>query len=735
MNRVATARSLGRALRIGDASSASGVPIFLCPAIGRVRAGGRRLNIAKSTPRRFNHTNSANVAAPVPSTPSDADKTLVDVSKTSARTLPVTCSGCGAFSQTADAQQLGYFNLQRKKVQQWLKPQNDKDSDGRRLRKAAAEEDEIVGNILKNMPSEELKALGLSAETMLREEQAAVANPVAENPPVCDRCHDLIYYSTTKDTAKVPMPHPTVESLRETIEESPYRYNHIYHIIDAADFPMSLIPQLNVLLGGKNLRTKNRRSRPEKPYSNQQIEMSFIITRSDLLGPTKQIVDSKMPYLREVLREALGRFGSRVRLGNVSCVSARRVWWTKELREEVWNRGGGGWMVGKVNVGKSQLFEHIFPKGRMSEDGGEDQADAVSGETGRGKKIQQDLDLDELLPPAQPATNYPPMPLVSPLPGTTASPIRVPFGNGKGELIDLPGLARSDLELYVKEEDRETLVMQRRIVPEQRTLKSSRSLILGGGLIRITPRTPGLIFLMYNFTPLKDHVTLTDKAIAFSENTRVSIGVPSILSPDVNEYTSKHAGRFKVSYDVTKASSGPLTRKNAVAIPVERLHFRVLSVDILIEGVGFVEITVQVRRHQYNKWMQMQEERDKAIAALREAGVSTAGIDGAAGPRSSPDSADDSSASASDMEVSQDAFDVMIQNRRDAVAVHPASEADMAELPPEPDWPVVDVFSPEGKFVGSRRPIEGWESNKPPPQVNAYQKKTKARQRRLRLEA
>ncbi|KAG6208576.1 hypothetical protein E4U35_008271 [Claviceps purpurea] len=734
MHRVATARGLGRALRIGDASSASGVPIFLCPAIGRVRAGGRRLNIAKSTPRRFNHTDSANVAATAPSTPSDADKTLVDGPKTSARTLPVTCSGCGAFSQTADAQQLGYFDLQRKKVQQWLKPQNGKASNSRRLREAAAEEDEIVDNLLKNMPSEELKALGLSAETMFGEEQATVANPVAEKPPVCDRCHDLIYYSTTKDTAKVPMPHPTVESLRETIEESPYRYNHVYHIIDAADFPMSLIPRLNVLLGGKNLRTKNRRSRPEKPYGDQQIEMSFIITRSDLLGPTKEIVDSKMPYLREVLREALGRFGSRVRLGNVSCVSARRVWWTKELREEVWNRGGGGWMVGKVNVGKSQLFEHIYPKGRMSEDGGEDQADAVSDETGRGKKFQQDLDLDELLPPAQPATNYPPMPLVSPLPGTTASPIRVPFGNGKGELIDLPGLARSDLELFVKKEDRETLVMQKRVVPEQRTVKSGRSLILGGGLIRITPRTPGLIFLMYNFTPLKDHVTVTDKAIAFSENTRVSIGVPSILSPDVNEYTSKHAGRFKLSYDVTKASAGPLTRKNAVAIPVERLSFRVLSVDILIEGVGFVEITVQVRRHQYNKWMQMQEERDKAIAALREAGVSTAGIDGAAGPRSSPDSADDSSASASDMEASQDPFDVMIQNRRDAVAVHPVSEADMAELPPEPDWPVVDVFSPEGKFVGSRRPIEGWESNKPPPQVDAIQKKRKAKQRRLRLE-
>ena len=35
--------------------------------------------------------------------------------------------------------------------------------------------------------------------------------------------------------------HPTVESLRETIEESPHKYNHIYHVLDAADFVHTLV--------------------------------------------------------------------------------------------------------------------------------------------------------------------------------------------------------------------------------------------------------------------------------------------------------------------------------------------------------------------------------------------------------------------------------------------------------------------------------------------------------------
>ncbi|EKJ78844.1 hypothetical protein FPSE_00987 [Fusarium pseudograminearum CS3096] len=513
--------------------------------------------------------------------------------------------------------------------------------------------------------------------------------PPQEKQPVCDRCHDLQHYSTKSDTAKLPMYHPTVESLRETIEESPHKYNHIYHIIDAADFPMSLIPRLNVLLGDIPIRTRNRRSRASKFQHDRKTELSFIITRGDLLGPKKEMVDTMMPYLREVLRDALGRLGSRVRLGNVRCVSAKRSWWCKEVRQDIWERGGAGWMVGKVNVGKSQLFEAVYPKGRMGPvtDNGRISTyprEVLNAESIAAEPIQdKDVDVGDLLPPPQPPRNYPDMPLVSSLPGTTASPIRIPFGNGKGELIDLPGLARSDLELFVKEEDRQSTIMKSRIIPEQISMTPGKSLILGGGLIRITPKDPNLVILAYNFTPLEDHLTQTDKAIAFQDQTRESAGVPSIMLPGIGD-KMKHAGTFKLSHDVTKKRAGPLTRKNAIGLNVDRLPFRVLSTDILIEGVGYVELVAQVRaRDVALKVFDQQQQRIRADENVWKKPVDTS-----------------------------DPFAAMKFQRRDTAPVVQTRRKE-PEPPLDPGWPAVDVFSPEGRFIGSRQPIHGWLNNKP----------------------
>lgn len=505
------------------------------------------------------------------------------------------------------------------------------------------------------------------------------------------------------------MYHPTVESLRETIEESPHKYNHIYHVIDAADFPMSLIPRLNVLLGDVPLRTRNRRSRAGKFQHDRKTEMSFIITRSDLLGPTKEMVDAMMPYLKDVLRQALGRVGERVRLGNVRCVSARRGWWTTTVKEDVWNRGGAGWMVGKVNVGKSQLFEAIYPKGRMAEKperaGVSTKSKGVS--TANSSMDEDTLESDEdlatvnlgsLLPPPQPAKNYPDMPIVSSLPGTTASPIRIPFGNGKGELIDLPGLARSDLELYVKEEQRQSLIMKKRIVPEQITVKPGSSIILGGGLIRITPRTPDMIFLMYNFTPLNEHLTSTDKAIEFQNQTRQSLGLENIALPDIGD-KMKHAGTFKLEHDVTKKRAGPLTRKNAIGLSVDTLPFRVLSVDILIEGVGYVEIVTQVRKRHLERIIASQN----APAEVKQETM----------PKTTP-------------KDTNDPFAEMYNMRRDMSANNKIAEPKVQLQPQEsPEWPAVDVYSPMGDFIGSRKPINGWLNNKP--RETAEQKKSRPR--------
>jgi genetic interactor of prohibitins 3, mitochondrial len=468
-------------------------------------------------------------------------------------------------------------------------------------------------------------------------------------PPVCDRCHKLLHHQTGAS-----IHHPSIESIQDAISESPHKYNHIYHVIDAADFPMSLIPGLHRLLHLTPQRSLNRRAKTGKFYHGRRTDVSFIITRSDLLAPLKNQVDSLMPYLVSILRDALGSFGKNVRLGNVRCVSAKRGWWTKELKEDIWNRGGGGWMVGKVNVGKSQLFENVFPKGRrgtvqvdhplLTVAGGEPPPPAANSEISAPiqtvheiersdwvGRIQENnaLHTSSLLPPLQPEMDYPAMPIVSPLPGTTASPIRISFGNGKGELVDLPGLSRGELELYVQEPHRSSLVMRSRITPEQQVLKPGQSLLLGG-FIRITPTTTDTIILAYAFTPLSPHLTSTDKAIGIQTQAQES-GVENVANPGVGAII-KSAGKFSLKWDVTKQRSGPVTASDGFGIKVDRLPYRVLSTDILIEGCGWVELVAQVRKK-------------------------------------------------------------TTESNNSNVDAH---------------WPEVEVFSPKGAFVGSRRSLGAW---------------------------
>ena len=343
--------------------------------------------------------------------------------------------------------------------------------------------------------------------------------------------------------------------------------------------------------------------------------MSFIITRSDLLAPRKEQVDTLMPYLMEVLRKALGSHAESVRLGNVRCVSAKRGWWTREVKEDVWNRGGGGWMVGKVNVGKSNLFECVFPKGRreklssgsfeeltraasaqhQDEKAGEPDSLADLGSEGHKgfSKIEERLREDSLLPPPPIETPFPLMPVVSSLPGTTASPIRLPFGGGKGELIDLPGLFRSDLENYVQDEHKLDLVMEHRPQAEQFVIKHGQSLLLGG-LIRITPTTPDVIVLAYPFVPLHGDVIPTDKAIDIHTQEQ-SGGTTSIAKPGIGGKMAS-AGTFNLKWDVTKKRAGPLTSRAAIGLNTQVLPFVVLSLDLLIEGCGWVELVAQVRK-------------------------------------------------------------------------------------------------------------------------------------------
>ena len=391
--------------------------------------------------------------------------------------------------------------------------------------------------------------------------------------------------------------------MQEIIADSPHSYNHVYHVLDAADFPMSLIPKIQQFLALAPQRGRNRRAAVEKYYKGRKkAELSFIISRADLLAPTKQQVDMLMPYLTEVLRDALGSLGQGVRLGNVYCVSSHRGWWTKKVKDDIWDRGGGSWIVGKVNVGKSSLLENVFPKARSPD------VDHGEPHSSRGLSTSSDsllqppqgsqapLSYDSialLLPPVPQETPFPVMPTVSHLPGTTALPIRLPFGQGRGEVIDLPGLSRGNLADFVLAEHRDNLVMKHRIKAKQLSIKPGQSLVVSN-ILRITPVSPDVVFLACPFVPIDCHVTNTEKAKAIVSQD-ITTAVTNIASPEAPEAIA-HAGTFKLKWDTTKDRSGPLTAPSAAGLNASRLPFIIYSTDILIEGVGWIELAAQVRR-------------------------------------------------------------------------------------------------------------------------------------------
>ena len=305
-------------------------------------------------------------------------------------------------------------------------------------------------------------------------------------------------------------------------------------------------------------------------------------------------------------------------------------------------------MVGKVNVGKSNLYDCVYPKGRIGNmkfissrrAAGKSEFDSVATanrplNSEPSSNLEDEyLQEDALLPPAPVESPFPVMPLVSSMPGTTASPIRHLFGGGRGELVDLPGLRRGDLEKYVADDHKLDLVMQHRLKPEQFVLKPGQSLLLGC-LIRITTRTPDVTVLAYPFVPFPVHITSTEKAIEIHTQQRLS-GIPTIAKPGVGESMSS-AGTFRLKWDVTKKRAGPLTSPAAVGLNPKVLPFKVLSTDILIEGCGWVELVAQVRKREAESLENLDE-----------------GSDG------------------------EDAF------------------------------PAVEVFSPEGNHIGARRPMSAW---------------------------
>ncbi|PVI07139.1 hypothetical protein DM02DRAFT_354001 [Periconia macrospinosa] len=678
------------------------------------------INRADPTPRAFSTSRSKLQEPPTPSEYEPLHETGVPPSisnETSPispikRPLPKTCPGCGAPTQIHNQHEAGYYNIERKIIRGYLEYDAQVDE--------SIQEDDVYSRALKQADPKLLEEMGIDREVL---DAGKTIKKAAPETPVCDRCHNLVHHRVG-----VPIFHPSVEAIQQTIAESPHKRNHIYHVVDAADFPLSLIPTLQSSLRLPKLRTQNRRAKHKGWVANDRIaEVSFIITRSDLLAPKKEQVDALMPYIQDVLRDALGRTNKLARLGNVRLVSAKRGWWTKQVKEDIWDRGGAGWLVGKVNVGKSNLFEAVFPKGRGADyqdvrkirsaaerEAMLEAAETVEeltkvqqelaeedAETERLKKLapeqadplkksqtspeelqnneeeeQEDFDPDALLPPPQPYTPYPVLPIASALPGTTASPIRIPFGRDRGELVDLPGLARTNpgLETFVEPNSQTSLVMTSRMNAQRFILKPGQSLLIGGGLIRITPTTPDLVFLVHPFVPLDPHVTRTDKAIELQSQSS-DRKVTSILAPNVGDQMHS-AGRFKLKWDATKKLAGPLTSSVAAKMRPENLPFRIFSTDILVEGVGWLEISAQVRRLQGWKAPGMVK---KDANHAREAKLD---------------------AQQRDAEERRQKREAKLRGE-EYVKTGPSEE----ELAGVVEFPEIEVFSPLGKFVGARRPM------------------------------
>ncbi|KAL1956300.1 hypothetical protein VTO42DRAFT_7473 [Malbranchea cinnamomea] len=540
-----------------------------------------------------------------------------------ARVLPISCPGCGALTQWIEPEEAGFYNLHRTAVKKYINralartkhatvetrpssaPSSETESASSAAGPSAPVQQELddategesgtsrEAQAVSNEGEQDRKVIDAFAEARPTEGQSSASEGLEYaaplQPPFCDRCHLIVNHNEAR-----PIPYPPLSYIRDIMDESPYENNHVYHIVDAADFPLSVVSSIYRHLDVQPQRPRNRRSKVKKYGSSQRLaDLQFIITRSDLLGPTKEKVDGLMQDMIEILRKALGPIGEKARLGNVHMVSAYNGWWTKKIKKKIWDEGGAVWMVGKTNVGKSNLIETVFPKSQVGSG-----TDTENVEPALKKKtIEKNdiLDPDSLLPPPQKVEGYPVLPIVSASPGTTASPIRIPFGGGRGEVIDLPGLYRTGLGDYVKDERKIDLIMTKRPKPKRLSIKPGQSLLLDR-LIRITPLDPDVVVLAAPFVPLYPHVTSTQKALEIEEGKRPYRPIllkegqesVSIAKDDVGSHMAS-AGVFDLCWDVTRTYG---EKKEESDLP---LLYRMLAVDVLIEGSGWVELVCQVR--------------------------------------------------------------------------------------------------------------------------------------------
>ncbi|KAF3911493.1 hypothetical protein ABW20_dc0107003 [Dactylellina cionopaga] len=430
---------------------------------------------------------------------------------------------------------------------------------------------------------------------------------------LCSRCRSLLHYQ--KKISDIP--DATFAQAAEIIAKSPFNRVHVYHLVDAADFPMSILPNARkaILQGLKE----------HKGGRKKDLTISYVITRADLLMPTENKVSSLMTYIRRVMSNYLGDDSG---LKDLRVVSAKRTWTTERLKDEIRARKGGVVLLGKTNVGKSRLYDAIFPR-RNAKD-----FKPKGGDFGKG-------DLEDL-PTVEPAeedwyvqngqrVKYPEMPLASKIPGTTVGPITIDFAAGRGQLVDLPGFSRGGLLSYVKQSQLKSTVLINRVNPSRFIVKPGRAFMLSG-LIKVKAvgreerekgaeteqreegqemeereengereRGRPITLEVATFTSLPGHVAREDKIDAVMNHGPGSAPKGSGLAggiwakPDIGE-SFRSAGIFELTDDITKKRTIPLIDKIGEDAYKKGLAFKVWATDIVVEGFGWLEISAQVGR-------------------------------------------------------------------------------------------------------------------------------------------
>ncbi|KAI5800069.1 hypothetical protein EDC01DRAFT_765456 [Geopyxis carbonaria] len=537
-------------------------------------------------------------------------------------TPPPTCPGCGAASQQTHAELPGFYPLKPKKPAEleWAGlPATGHGPRKTRLDRRTETADVVWKAAMERLAGDAAVLQELGVDSADSPEPRPVKNVGPKAPPVCHRCH---YIKFSHSAPPLPAP-PTLDTLSELILASPHKTHHVYHLVDAVDLPLSLLRKLR---GHFHSTLPNRITR--------NLTVSYVITRCDVLTPKRAQISSLMTFLKQTVKARLpkdekveGPAGSETKIW---AVSSRKGWDIGGLKDEIKHRAGGVWFVGGVNVGKTSLLRDAWPQNgkQFTMEGIEvgarpkvtepEETELVGeGEEDTGKQ------LEGLLSQVQQSHRPREPPTISDVPGTTAAPIRVAYnplgGRSKlwGELVDLPGLERfgsGDLLKYARADKRKDFRVRGRVYAEEYTVQPGQS-ILVGGLFMITPKTD--VTVMVNpFTTLPIHIAATAKCCSFLTHPSpqdsslcdtllqdpAAVGAaspkPTIINDEPHHLPSNiaSAGVFTIADDVTEKRNPMLMSAHPAAI--RALPYKVLATDLLLDSLGWIELTAQVRNRQ-----------------------------------------------------------------------------------------------------------------------------------------